>query len=104
MSLIKDIYKDWHKIRKNSSELFKKDIKNKWFWFILIIMLITVFILYNSENRYYRLAATAILVFWITSYAISRFMAIVFAAFVVGAFHIHLAREVKKGVYESTAI
>ena len=104
MRIIKDIYKDWYKIRKDSGALFKKDIKNKWFWFILIIMFITVFILYQSENRYNRLAATAIIVFWITSYAISRFMAIVFAAFIVGAFHIHLAREVKKGIHENTAI
>ena len=104
MRIIKDIYKDWYKIRKDSSGLFKKDIKNTWFWFILIIMSITVFILYQSENRYNRLAATAIIVFWITSYAISRFMAIVFAAFVVGAFHIHLAREIKKGIHENSAI
>ena len=104
MRIIKDIYKDWSKIRKDSGALFKKDIKNKWFWFILIIMFITVFILYQSENRYNRLAATAIIVFWITSYAISRFMAIVFAAFIVGAFHIHLAREVKKGIHENSAI
>ena len=98
-----NILEDWYKIRKGGLLTIKKDFNNRWFQIILLIMMTLVGLLFSSENRYMRLAASAILVYWFTTYIATRFLAIVWAALIIGLFHVHLAREIKKGIHEKSA-
>jgi len=98
-----NILEDWYKIRKGGLLTIKKDFNNQWFQLILLMMMTLVGLLFSSENRYMRLAASAILVYWFTTYIATRFLAIVWAALIIGLFHVHLAREIKKGVHEESA-
>ena len=98
-----ELFEDWYKIRKGGLLTIKKDFNNQWFQLILLMMMTLVGLLFSSENRYMRLAASAILVYWFTTYIATRFLAIVWAALIIGLFHVHLAREIKKGVHEESA-
>ena len=98
-----NILEDWYKIRKGGLLTIKKDFNNQWFQLILLMMMTLVGLLFSSENRYMRLAASAILVYWFTTYIATRFLAIVWAALIIGLFHVHLAREIKKGIHEKSA-
>ena len=98
-----ELFEDWYKIRKGGLLTIKKDFNNQWFQLILLMMMTLVGLLFSSENRYMRLAASAILVYWFTTYIATRFLAIVWAALIIGLFHVHLAREIKKGIHEKSA-
>jgi len=97
------LFEDWYEIRKGGLLRIKKDFNNRWFQIILLMMMTLVGLLFSSENRYMRLAASAILIYWFTTYIATRFLAIVWAALIIGLFHIHLAREIKKGINEKSA-
>jgi hypothetical protein len=97
------LFEDWYKIRKGGLLTINKDFNNRWFQIILLMMMTLVGLLFSSENRYMRLAASAILVYWFTTYIATRFLAIVWAALIIGLFHVHLAREIKKGINEKSA-
>ena len=93
----------WWKYRQDAVFKVKKDITNHWFQVILLMMMSLVGLLFSSENRYMRLAGSAILVYWFTTYIATRFLAIVWASLIIGLFHVHLAREIKKGINEKSA-
>ena len=50
-----------------------------------------------------RLAGSAILIYWFTTYIATRFLMLVWGAIIIGLFHVHLAREIKKGIKEKSA-
>ena len=94
---------DWYDIRKDGIKLVKKDFNNRWFQVILLMMMSLIGILFSSENRYMRLAGSAILIYWFTTYIATRFLMLVWGAIIIGLFHVHLAREIKKGIKEKSA-
>ena len=94
---------DWYEIRKDGIFKLKKDLNNRWFQAILLMMMSLVGLLFSSNNRYMRLAGSAILIYWFTTYIATRFLAIVWASLIIGLFHVHLAREIKKGINEKSA-
>ena len=97
------LFDDWYSMRKDGILRLKKDINNRWFQTAFVIMMSLVGLLFSSENRYMRLAASAIIIYWFTTYIATRFLAIVWAALIIGLFHVHLAREIKKGINEKSA-
>ncbi len=97
------LFDDWYSMRKDGIFRLKKDINNRWFQTAFLIMMSLVGLLFSSENRYMRLAGSAILIYWFTTYIATRFLAIVWASLIIGLFHVHLAREVKKGINEKSA-
>jgi len=90
----------WYEERKNGIKMVKKDLNNRWFQVILLMMMSLIGILFSSENRYMRLAGSAILIYWFTTYIATRFLMLVWAAIIIG---VHLAREIKKGINEKSA-
>ena len=94
---------DWYDIRKDGIKMVRKDLHNRWFQVILLMMMSLIGILFSSENRYMRLAGSAILIYWFTTYIATRFLMLVWAAIIIGLFHVHLAREIKKGINEKSA-
>ncbi len=97
------LFDDWYSMRKDGIFRLKKDINNRWFQTAFLIMMSLVGLLFSSENRYMRLAGSAILIYWFTTYIATRFLAIVWASLIIGLFHVHLAREIKKGINEKSA-
>ena len=97
------LFDDWYSMRKDGILRLKKDINNRWFQTAFLIMMSLVGLLFSSENRYMRLAGSAILIYWFTTYIATRFLAIVWASLIIGLFHVHLAREIKKGINEKSA-
>ena len=97
------LFEDWWKYRKDGVKMIKKDFNNRWFQVILLMMMSLVGILFSSENRYMRLAGSAILIYWFTTYIATRFLMLVWGALIIGLFHVHLAREIKKGINEESA-
>lgn len=97
------LFDDWYSMRKDGILRIKKDINNRWFQTAFVIMMSLVGLLFSSENRYMRLAGSAILIYWFTTYIATRFLAIVWASLIIGLFHVHLAREIKKGINEKSA-
>ena len=97
------LFDDWYSMRKDGIFRVKKDINNRWFQTAFLIMMSLVGLLFSSKNRYMRLAGSAILIYWFTTYIATRFLAIVWASLIIGLFHVHLAQEIKKGIAEESA-
>ena len=93
---------DWLKLRKNGVGAVKKDFANTWFQLVFILLISIVVYLMNDNNRYMRLAGFSIIIYWITTYITTRFSMFVWAALIIGLFHIHLAHEIKRGLNEKT--